>query len=49
MRSKYRLICFSALILAAAAARADDPEAQKRGQNLAGCACLPVRRAPRRS
>jgi hypothetical protein len=32
MRSKYRLICFSALILAAAAARADDPEAQKRGQ-----------------
>jgi hypothetical protein len=34
MRSKYRSICLGALILAAAAARADDLEAQKRGQTL---------------
>jgi hypothetical protein len=34
MRSKYRSICLGALILATAAARADDLEAQKRGQTL---------------
>jgi hypothetical protein len=34
MRSKYRSVCLGVLILATAAARADDLEAQKRGQTL---------------
>jgi hypothetical protein len=42
MRSKYRSICFGALILASLAARADDIEAQKRGQALPAAPISPM-------
>ena len=41
MRFKYRFLCFSALILAVAGARADNPETQKRAEALRAAHAFP--------